>query len=116
MLQQRSVRRVVDNSGVRKLRIIHIPRDRVGVRLHGVIVTYRKGSKWSRGAKAYALRVARAKEVLRPSGISARVAESGAILINRKQEVLGTRIRGVRQLDRRRQGWSQVISIGLHRV
>lgn len=118
MVQQRTVRQVVDNTGVRKVRSIMVVPESgvVGSVVLGVVTQYRKGSKWSRGMRVYGVRVSRAKEKARGSGQYARVGSSGMVLVNGKQEVLGTRVRGVRQLERRSEGRAQLRSMGQHRV
>ncbi|KAF8323785.1 ribosomal protein L14 [Clavulina sp. PMI_390] len=67
--------------------------------------------KVRRGEVHRALIVRTKKEVLRPDGRYIRFDDNAAVLLNKKRELLGTRINGVVSSDLRLKGWGKIVSI-----
>jgi len=51
------------------------------------------------------------KEVLRPDGRYIRFDDNAAVLLNKKRELLATRINGVVSNDLRMKGWGKIASL-----
>jgi large subunit ribosomal protein L14 len=116
MVQQRSKRRVVDNSGVREVRCIQVKRAKagegtVGNHVVGSVTKVRPGSTWKRGDLVNGVRVMVKKERRRKGGRWVRFEANGRVLLNKKGEPIGTRVRGVRPMELRRRGYGKLVSM-----
>ena len=100
MIQTQSVLNVADNSGARKVMCIKVlgGSHRRYASIGDVIICSVKesspASKVKKGAVVRAVVVRTAKEVARPDGTYIRFDENGAVLINKDNEPIGTRIFG----------------------
>ncbi len=110
MIQMQSVLEVADNSGARKVQCIKVlggsKRKTAGV--GDIIVVSVKEAiprgKVKKGDVHRAVIVRTAKDIQRPDGSAIRFDRNAAVLINKSQEPIGTRIFGpvVRELRARR--------------
>lgn len=125
MVQQRSRRKVGDNSGVRQMRCIQVQqkgrgkgggRGQLGKMVVGIVTKYRKGTKWKRGVRVKGVRVMRSKERQRPSGIWVRMGHSGAVLLTKKLEPRANRSRMVMCRERRGKGYGKVLARSVYTV
>jgi ribosomal protein L14 len=67
--------------------------------------------KVKRGDVHRAVVVRTKKEVMRPDGRYIRFDDNAAVLLNKKKELLGTRIVGVVSADLRMKGWGKITSL-----
>jgi len=67
--------------------------------------------KVRRGDVHRAVIVRTKKEVLRPDGRYIRFDDNAAVLLNKKRELLATRINGVVSNDLRMKGWGKIASL-----
>lgn len=67
--------------------------------------------KVRRGEVHRALIVRTKKEYMRPDGRYIRFDDNAAVLLNKKKELLGTRINGVVSADLRLKGWGKIVSL-----
>ena len=116
MVQLRSKRRVVDNSGVREVRCIQIKRAKaaegtVGNIVVGSVTKVRPGSTWKRGDLVSGVRVMVKKERRRNGGRWLRFESNGMVLLNKKKEPIATRVLGVRPMELRRMGYGKIVSM-----
>jgi ribosomal protein L14 len=129
MVQQRSRRKVGDNSGVRQRRCIQVQQKGrgfsvkkaglVGKVVRGIVTKYRRGTKWKRGVLVKAVRVRRSKERRRPTGSWVRMGSASrayvpaagyAVLVNKKRDPLANRSRMVMCRERRGLGYGKVLA------
>lgn len=125
MVQQRSRRKVGDNSGVRERRCIQVQekgrgtgggKGAVGKVVRGIVTKYRIGTKWKRGTRVKGVRVIRRKERRRKSGRWVRIGANGVVLVNKKYEPRGNRSRMVMCRERRSKGYSKVLARSVYVV
>ena len=120
MVQQRSRRKVGDNSGVRQRRCIQVQQKgpgqakkqsggQVGKVVRGIVTKYRAGTKWKRGMLVKGVRVMTSKE-RRRKGSWVRMSTTGAVLVNKKWEPMGNRSRMVMCRERRELGYGKVLA------
>jgi ribosomal protein L14 len=120
MVQQRSRRKVGDNSGVREVRCFRVRekgvrskgegRGQIGKVVRGSVTKYRKGTKWKRGARVKGVRVALSKEKPRTSGMWYRIGANGVVVVNKKLDPYANRSRMVIATDRRNKGFAKVLA------
>lgn len=67
--------------------------------------------KVKKGDVQRALLVRSKKPVMRPDGRWVRFDDNAAVLVNKKNEMVGTRIGGVVSSDLRTKGWGKVVSL-----
>jgi len=116
MVQQRSKRRVVDNSGVREVRCIQVKRAKhaegsVGNLVVASVTKVRAGSTWKRGDIVNGVRVIVKKERRRKGGRWLRLESNGVVLLNKKNEPIATRVMGVIPMELRRRGYGKIVSM-----
>jgi ribosomal protein L14 len=116
MVQLRSKRRVVDNSGVREVRCIQVKRAKyaegtVGNVVVASVTKVRPGSTWKRGDIVNGVRVMVKKERRRKGGRWLRFESNGIVLLNKKNEPMATRVMGVMPMELRRRGYGKIVSM-----
>jgi large subunit ribosomal protein L14 len=116
MVQLRTRRKVVDNSGVREVRCIQVKRGKrsegtVGHRVVASVTKVRPGSTWKRGDLVNGRRVMVKKERGRRGGRWVRQEANARVLLNKKGEPLGTRVTGVVPMELRRSGYGKIVSM-----
>lgn len=117
MIQTQSVLNVADNSGARKVMCIKVlgGSHRRYASIGDVIVCSVKesspASKVKKGAVVRAVVVRTAKEVARPDGTYIRFDENGAVLINKDNEPIGTRIFGPVARELRGKNFMKIVSL-----
>ena len=124
MVQQRSRRKVGDNSGVRERRCIQVQQKgrgtggsgQVGKVVRGIVTKYRRGTKWKRGTRVKGVRVMMSKERRRKSGRWVRMGANGVVLVNKKYEPRANRSRMVMCRERRSQGYAKVLARSVYVV
>ena len=67
--------------------------------------------KVRRGEVHRALIVRTKKEFMRPDGRYIRFDDNAAVLLNKKKELLATRVNGVVSSDLRLKGWGKIVSL-----
>jgi ribosomal protein L14 len=115
MVQQRTIREVRDNSGVRDVRCIQVKngkgKEEIGKRVRGSVQKVKGvGKSWKRGGRVKGVRVITAKERKRKNGMWLRTNKNGRVLRNAKMEPRGNRVRGVRPTELRRIGYGKIRS------
>ena len=117
MIQTQSVLSVADNSGARKVMCIKVlgGSHRRYASIGDVIVCSVKESsptsKVKKGSVVRAVVVRTAKEVARPDGTYIRFDENGAVLVNKENEPLGTRIFGPVARELRGKNFMKIVSL-----
>lgn len=116
MVQLRTKRKVVDNSGVREVRCIQVKRSKmsegtVGKEVVASVTKVRPGSTWKRGDLVNGLRVMVKKEMRRRGGRWLRQEVNGRVLLNKKGEPIGTRVTGGVPMELRRIGFGKIVSM-----
>ncbi|MBK7074365.1 MAG: 50S ribosomal protein L14 [Myxococcales bacterium] len=117
MIQQTSVLDVADNSGAKKVYCIKVlggSRRRYASIGDVIIVSVREaipGSKVKKGEVARAVIVRTQKELARPDGSSIRFDGNSAVLINKENEPIGTRIFGPVARELRAKRFMKIISL-----
>jgi len=117
MIQNETVLEVADNSGARKVACIKVlgGSKRRYARVGDVIVVAVKeaapGGKVKKGDVQRAVVVRTAKEFRRADGSSIRFDENAAVLLNRQNEPIGTRIFGPVTRELRAKGYMKIISL-----
>ncbi len=117
MIQQTSVLDVADNSGAKKVYCIKVlggTRRRYASIGDVIIVSVREaipGSKVKKGEVARAVIVRTSKELARPDGSSIRFDGNSAVLINKENEPIGTRIFGPVARELRAKRFMKIISL-----
>ena len=117
MIQQTSVLDVADNSGAKKVYCIKVlggSRRRYASIGDVIIVSVREaipGSKVKKGEVARAVIVRTKKELARPDGSFIRFDGNSAVLINKENEPIGTRIFGPVARELRAKRFMKIISL-----
>lgn len=116
MVQLRTKRKVVDNSGVREVRCIQVKASKkaegkIGKRVVASVTKVRPGSTWKRGDLVNGVRVMVKKERKRQGGRWVRQNENAVVLLNKKGEPRGTRVRGLVPVELRRRGYGKLVSM-----
>ena len=117
MIQQTSVLDVADNSGAKKIYCIKVlggSRRRYASIGDVIIVSVREcipNSKVKKGEVARAVIVRVAKEISRPDGSFIRFDGNSAVLINKENEPIGTRIFGPVARELRAKRFMKIISL-----
>ena len=117
MIQQTSVLDVADNSGAKKVYCIKVlggSRRRYASIGDVIIVSVREaipGSKVKKGEVARAVIVRVSKELPRPDGSFIRFDGNSAVLINKENEPIGTRIFGPVARELRAKRFMKIISL-----
>ena len=117
MIQQTSVLDVADNSGAKKVYCIKVlggSRRRYASIGDIIIVSVREAipnSKVKKGEVARAVIVRTQKQLARPDGTSIRFDGNSAVLINKENEPIGTRIFGPVARELRAKRFMKIISL-----
>lgn len=117
MIQQTSVLDVADNSGAKKVFCIKVlggTRRRYASIGDVIIVSVREAipnSKVKKGEVARAVIVRTSKELARPDGSSIRFDGNSAVLINKENEPIGTRIFGPVTRELRSEKFMKIVSL-----
>ena len=117
MIQLRTMLTVADNSGARRAQCIKVlggTRRRYASIGDVIIVSVREaipGSKVKKGEVARAVIVRTSKELARPDGSSIRFDGNSAVLINKENEPIGTRIFGPVARELRAKRFMKIISL-----
>ena len=117
MIQQTSVLDVADNSGAKKVYCIKVlggTRRRYASIGDVIIVSVREAipnSKVKKGEVARAVIVRTSKELARPDGSLIRFDGNSAVLINKENEPIGTRIFGPVARELRSKRFMKIISL-----
>ncbi|PVF95462.1 ribosomal protein L14 [Serendipita vermifera] len=85
-----------------------IPQNAAGAPSSGSTLT---SLKMKRGDVQRAVLVRSKKAVMRPDGRWVRFDDNAAVLVNKKNEMIGTRIGGVVSSDLRRKGWGKIVAL-----
>jgi len=117
VIQQTSVLDVADNSGAKKVYCIKVlggSRRRYASIGDIIVVSVREaipGAKVKKGEIARAVVVRTSKEVARPDGSYIRFDGNSAVLINKENEPIGTRIFGPVARELRAKRFMKIISL-----
>ncbi len=117
MIQMETILDVADNSGARKVKCIRVlgASNRRYASLGDVIVAsvvdVAPGSKVKKGDVVRAVVVRTRKEVRRPDGTYIRFDTNSAVLINKQNEPIGTRIFGPVARELRAKNFMKIISL-----
>jgi large subunit ribosomal protein L14 len=117
MIQQSTVLDVADNSGAKKVYCIKVlggSRRRYASVGDVIIVSVREaipGSKVKKGEVARAVIVRTSKEISRPDGSFIRFDGNSAVLINKENEPIGTRIFGPVARELRAKRFMKIVSL-----
>lgn len=117
MIQTQSVLDVADNSGARKVMCIKVlgGSHRRYASVGDVIVCSVKeaapSSKVKKGSVVRAVVVRTAKEIARADGTYIRFDEPGAVLVNKENEPIGTRIFGPVARELRGKSFMKIVSL-----
>ena len=117
MIQQTSVLDVADNSGAKKVYCIKVlggTRRRYATIGDVIIVSIREaipGAKVKKGEVARAVIVRTRRELARPDGSFIRFDGNSAVLINKENEPIGTRIFGPVARELRAKRFMKIISL-----
>ena len=117
MIQQQTTLDVADNSGAKKIMCIKVlgGSKRKYASIGDIIVVSIKeaipGAKVKKGEVARAVIVRTAKELARPDGSYIRFDSNSAVLINRDNEPIGTRIFGPVARELRAKRFMKIISL-----
>jgi large subunit ribosomal protein L14 len=117
VIQQTSVLDVADNSGAKKVYCIKVlggSRRRYASIGDVIIVSVREaipGSKVKKGEVARAVIVRTQKELARPDGSLIRFDGNSAVLVNKENEPIGTRIFGPVARELRAKRFMKIISL-----
>jgi large subunit ribosomal protein L14 len=115
MIQMSSVLDVADNSGAKKVYCIKVLGGSRYASVGDVIVVSIReaipGSKVKKGDVARAVIVRTAKEIARSDGSFIRFDENSAVLINKENEPIGTRIFGPVARELRAKRFMRIVSL-----
>ncbi|RMH60627.1 MAG: 50S ribosomal protein L14 [Zetaproteobacteria bacterium] len=117
MIQNETILEVADNSGAKKVACIKVlgGSKRRYARVGDVIVVAVKeaapGGRVKKGDVQRAVVVRTAKEFRRSDGSSIRFDENAAVLLNKQNEPIGTRIFGPVTRELRTKGYMKIISL-----
>jgi large subunit ribosomal protein L14 len=114
MISIGSVVNVIDNSGVREVRVIQVYHTsrfgKVGSTRIGAVVKVRPDSEFKKGDVVRGIRVGSKVGVNRRSGVRVRFPQNNIVLLNKKGEVIATRLLNTVPLDLRKIGQLKIIS------
>ncbi|MBC6439613.1 MAG: 50S ribosomal protein L14 [Rhodospirillales bacterium] len=117
MIQQETNLDVADNSGARRVQCIKVlgGSKRKTATVGDIIVVAVKeaqpGQRVKKGEVARAVIVRTAKEIRRPDGSALRFDRNAAVIINRQNEPVGTRIFGPVTRELRSRNFMKIISL-----
>ena len=118
MLQPRSILKVADNSGAKKLQVIRVLGGykkryaRIGDVVTVSVKEAEPHTQIKKGTVGHAVIVRARKETRRPSGIYVRFDDNAGVLIDKKsKEPKGTRILGPVARELRTAGFAKIISL-----
>ena len=118
MVQERSMLKVADNSGAKRLQVIRVLGGykkrfaRVGDIVTVAVKEAEPHTQVKKGTVAHAVLVRSRKEIRRPSGMYIRFDDNAAVLVDRKsKEIKGTRIFGPVARELRAAGFNKIISL-----
>lgn len=117
MIQVQSVLEVADNSGAKKVMCIKVlgGSHRRYAHVGDVVVCSVKeaspASKVKKGSVVRAVVVRTAKEIARPDGTYIRFDENGAVLVDKDNEPIGTRIFGPVARELRGKNFMKIVSL-----
>jgi large subunit ribosomal protein L14 len=117
MIQMRSMLEVADNSGAKRVQCIKVlggSRRRYATLGDVIVVSIKEalpGMKVKKGDTARAVIVRTKREQARPDGSYIRFDENSAVLINKEQEPIGTRIFGPVARELRAKKFMKIISL-----
>ncbi|OIO72746.1 MAG: 50S ribosomal protein L14 [Zetaproteobacteria bacterium CG1_02_53_45] len=117
MIQNETVLQVADNSGAKRVKCIKVlgGSKRRYASVGDIIVVAVKeampGSKVKKGEVQRAVVVRTAKEFRRADGSSIRFDENAAVLLDKKNEPMGTRIFGPVTRELRAKGYMKIVSL-----
>ncbi|MFQ5736801.1 MAG: 50S ribosomal protein L14 [Thermodesulfobacteriota bacterium] len=117
MIQLRSILRVADNSGAKKVSCIRVTgaSNKRIARLGDIIVVNVKeaiyDSKVKKGEVARAVIVRTVKETRRPDGSYIKFDENSVVIINKDNEPIGTRIFGPVARELRAKRFMKIVSL-----
>ena len=119
MLQQESVIKVADNTGAKEVLIIRVlggTRKRFAGIGDKVIVTVKQVSSSGnikKGQVTPAVIVRTNKEFRRPNGSYIRFDDNACVLLNKSNEMIGTRVFGPVARELREKNYSKIISLAV---
>lgn len=119
MIQLRSVLRVADNSGAKRIRVIQVYGGskrrfgRVGDMVIGSVIAAQPQSELGKGAKVRAVIVRTKKEKRRSSGEYIRFDDNAAVIIQSRNnlEPVGTRVFGPIAREVKQKGYQTIASL-----
>lgn len=120
MVRLRSVMKVLDNSGVRYVRSFDIPRKptgygTVGDRVTGSVVSVRASgegaSSYAKGDVVHGIVVTTTKGLRRGNGLHREFPENGVVLLTKKEELAGQRVRAILPRELRSVGQAKLLLI-----
>lgn len=117
MVQQESILNVADNSGARKVLVIKVLGDskrryaRVGDLISCSVKTAIPGGNVKKGEVVQAVVVRTKKEYRRRDGSYIRFDENAAVVINKENEPVGTRIFGPVARELREKNFMRIVSL-----
>lgn len=118
MVQHRSILKVADNSGAKRLQVIRVTGGyqkrytRLGDICTVSVKEAEPHTQIKKGMVLHAVLVRSRKETRRPSGIYIRFDDNAAVLIDKKsKEMKGTRIFGPVARELRAKGFNKIISL-----
>lgn len=117
MIQKQTMLEVADNSGAKKLMVIHVSgstRKRFAYIGDIVKVTVKKaipGGSVKKGDVLNAVVVRAKKETRRPDGSYIRFDENAAVLLDKDNQPIGTRMFGPVAKELRAEGYLKIISL-----
>lgn len=118
MIQHRSMLKVADNTGAKKLQCIRVVGGykkryaRIGDVITCAVKEAAPRSMVKKGDVVHAVIVRQSKEIRRKSGIYIRFDENAAVVVDRKtKEPKGTRIFGPIARELRNKGFKKIISL-----
>ena len=119
MLQMQSILRVADNTGAKKLMVIHSAHGAADTHISiGDIVTAsvkeaEPNSKSEKGSVVKAVIVRTAKEIRRRDGSYIRFDDNAAVLVNGEGEPIGTRVFGPVARELREKKFMKIVSLAM---
>lgn len=119
MIQLRSVLKVADNSGAKKLRVIQVyggskrKFGHVGDMVSASVIEAEKNSSLPKGSKVQAVIVRTRKERRRPSGEYVRFDDNAAVVVEARNKPLpvGTRVFGPIAREVKLRGYNKIASL-----
>ncbi len=117
MIQTSSVLNVADNSGAKKVRCIKVLGDskrryaRIGDLISCSVKTAIPGGNVKKGEVVLAVVVRTKKEIRRRDGSYIRFDENAAVIINKENEPVGTRIFGPVARELRERSFMRIVSL-----